>query len=307
MDEFQNTITQNKMQKQQRKSTASSYEISPSLNRDVFAESEDCEAKYTNEKDDSHWNVIFLRRSKEELLDKIQQNQSYNLIDKSILCKIINYHTEHFKDAFDIDIVYPTIEDDLKSMLLKQIFKETDVIQGNDIIHDVEYTPIDFENLEKFDLFTQEEEEEEEQISLDIQEDDTQEEEEEEEMIEAPKISISKRKQTFNPKNREEKIEKQKQKIEKQKKMKNKRESSNETSKLDIPKEAMNRLIREIADNFQDVRFEANALLAIHECAEAFLVDLFDATNQVSSISKKITIEPEHLRLAINLSRKNLI
>lgn len=59
------------------------------------------------------------------------------------------------------------------------------------------------------------------------------------------------------------------------------------------------KLVREIAQEFkQDVRFQSNAILALQESAEAYLVSLFEDTNLCAIHAKRVTIMSKDLQLA---------
>ena len=47
-----------------------------------------------------------------------------------------------------------------------------------------------------------------------------------------------------------------------------------------------------------DCRFRHDALLALHEAAEAYLVQLFEETNLCAIHGKRVTIMPKDLQLA---------
>ena len=58
-------------------------------------------------------------------------------------------------------------------------------------------------------------------------------------------------------------------------------------------------LVREIAQGFKTgLRFEANALIALQEAAEAYLVSLFEDTNLCGIHAKRVTIMPKDIKLA---------
>ena len=59
------------------------------------------------------------------------------------------------------------------------------------------------------------------------------------------------------------------------------------------------RLVREIAQDIkQDLRFQSSAILALQECAESWLVSLFEDTNLCAIHAKRITIMPKDMQLA---------
>ena len=59
------------------------------------------------------------------------------------------------------------------------------------------------------------------------------------------------------------------------------------------------RLVREIAQDFRtDLRFQANAVLALQEASEAYLVGLMEDTNLCVIHAKRVTIQPKDIQLA---------
>jgi histone H3/H4 len=59
------------------------------------------------------------------------------------------------------------------------------------------------------------------------------------------------------------------------------------------------RLIREVAQDFhKDLRFQSQAILALQEACEAYLVDLFEDTNLCAIHAKRVTIFPKDIQLA---------
>ena len=66
-----------------------------------------------------------------------------------------------------------------------------------------------------------------------------------------------------------------------------------------IQKLPLKRLVKEISQDFKsDVRFNATALLGLHESAEAYLVKLFEDTNLCAIHAKRVTIMPKDIQLA---------
>ena len=60
-----------------------------------------------------------------------------------------------------------------------------------------------------------------------------------------------------------------------------------------------NRLVREIAQDFKtDLQFQAQAILALQEVAEAYLVGLFEDTNLCGIHAKRVMIMPKDIQLA---------
>ena len=66
-----------------------------------------------------------------------------------------------------------------------------------------------------------------------------------------------------------------------------------------IRKLPFQRLVREIAQDYNtDLRFQASAILAMQEAAEAYLVGLFEDTNLCAIHAKRVTIMPKDIQLA---------
>jgi histone H3 len=66
-----------------------------------------------------------------------------------------------------------------------------------------------------------------------------------------------------------------------------------------IRKLPFQRLVREIAQNFRtDLLFRADALVALQEAAEHYLVLLFEDTNLLAIHAKRVTIMPKDIQLA---------
>ena len=69
-----------------------------------------------------------------------------------------------------------------------------------------------------------------------------------------------------------------------------------------IPKRSFQMLVREIAQDFKtDLRFQSSALLALHEAAEAYLIELLEDTNLATIHRKCVTITPLDMQLARRL------
>jgi len=59
------------------------------------------------------------------------------------------------------------------------------------------------------------------------------------------------------------------------------------------------RLVREIAQDFKsDLKFQSQAVLALQEAAEAYMVGLFEDCNLCAVHAKRVTIMPSDLQLA---------
>ena len=71
------------------------------------------------------------------------------------------------------------------------------------------------------------------------------------------------------------------------------------STKLLIRKLPFSRLVREIAQDFKtDLRFQAQAIGALQEASEAYLVRLFEDTNLCAIHAKRVTIMPKDIQLA---------
>jgi histone H3 len=66
-----------------------------------------------------------------------------------------------------------------------------------------------------------------------------------------------------------------------------------------IRKLPFQRVVREIAQQFKsDLRFQSQAVLALQEASEAYLVGLFEDTNLCAIHAKRVTIMPKDMQLA---------
>ena len=62
------------------------------------------------------------------------------------------------------------------------------------------------------------------------------------------------------------------------------------------------RLVREIAQDFKtNLRFQREAIAALQEAAEAYLVGLFEDTNLCAIHAKQVTIAPKDIQLACRI------
>ena len=74
------------------------------------------------------------------------------------------------------------------------------------------------------------------------------------------------------------------------------------TTELLIRKLPFQRLVREIAYNLkEDVRFQGSAVNALQEAAEAFIVGIFEDSNRCAIHSRRITITPKDIQLALRI------
>ena len=71
------------------------------------------------------------------------------------------------------------------------------------------------------------------------------------------------------------------------------------STELLIRKLPFQRVVREIAQDFKtDLRFRPDAIMALQESAEAYLVGLFEDTNLCAIHAKRVTIMPKDIQLA---------
>lgn len=71
------------------------------------------------------------------------------------------------------------------------------------------------------------------------------------------------------------------------------------STNLLIRKKPFQRLVREIAQDFKtDIRFQSMAVLALQECAEAYLVSMFEDANLCAIHAKRVTIMPKDMHLS---------
>ena len=71
------------------------------------------------------------------------------------------------------------------------------------------------------------------------------------------------------------------------------------STELLIRKLPFQRVVREIAQEYKsDLRFQTQAVLALQEATEAFLIGLFEDTNLCAIHAKRVTIMPKDMQLA---------
>mmetsp|Transcript_106980 Transcript_106980/g.271583 ORF Transcript_106980/g.271583 Transcript_106980/m.271583 type:complete len:156 (-) Transcript_106980:255-722(-) len=74
------------------------------------------------------------------------------------------------------------------------------------------------------------------------------------------------------------------------------------STELLLRKLPFQRLVRELCQEMKaDMRFQTQAVLALQEAAEAYLVGLFEDTNLCAIHAKRVTIMPKDLQLAKRL------
>jgi histone H3 len=72
-----------------------------------------------------------------------------------------------------------------------------------------------------------------------------------------------------------------------------------QSTKLLIPRIAVSRLIREIAQDYKcDLRFQSSAISALHEALESYLINLFELTQFAAIHAKRVTINAKDMQLA---------
>jgi len=71
------------------------------------------------------------------------------------------------------------------------------------------------------------------------------------------------------------------------------------STELLIRKLPFQRLVREISQDYKtDLRFQASAIMALQEAAEAYLVGLFEDSNLAAIHAKRVTVMPRDIQLA---------
>mmetsp|Transcript_8137 Transcript_8137/g.7573 ORF Transcript_8137/g.7573 Transcript_8137/m.7573 type:complete len:139 (-) Transcript_8137:34-450(-) len=71
------------------------------------------------------------------------------------------------------------------------------------------------------------------------------------------------------------------------------------STELLIRKLPFQRLVREISQDYKsDLRFQSQAILALQEAAESYMVGLFEDTNLCAIHAKRVTIMPKDIQLA---------
>ena len=70
------------------------------------------------------------------------------------------------------------------------------------------------------------------------------------------------------------------------------------STNLLIPKAPFYRLVREvIADINPNYRVQANAVMALHESSESFLLKMFEFSNYIAIHAKRVTLMPKDIHL----------
>ena len=78
------------------------------------------------------------------------------------------------------------------------------------------------------------------------------------------------------------------------------------STELLIRKLPFQKVVREIAGEFKsDLRFQSQAILALQEATEAYIVGLFEDTNLCAIHAKRVTIMPKDMQLARRIRGQN--
>ena len=71
------------------------------------------------------------------------------------------------------------------------------------------------------------------------------------------------------------------------------------STELLIRKLPFQRVVREVAQEYKsDLRFQSNAVLALQEACESYIVGLFEDTNLCAIHARRVTIMPKDMQLA---------
>lgn len=77
------------------------------------------------------------------------------------------------------------------------------------------------------------------------------------------------------------------------------------TTKLLIPRLSFQRVVRETMQQFTpEARIQSSAVAALHESAEALIVELFDDLTRVVNITGRVTVMPRDVNLALYFHEK---
>ena len=78
------------------------------------------------------------------------------------------------------------------------------------------------------------------------------------------------------------------------------------STELLIRKLPFQRVVREVAQEYKsDLRFQSNAVLALQEACESYIVGLFEDTNLCAIHAKRVTIMPKDIQLARRIRGEN--
>ena len=74
-----------------------------------------------------------------------------------------------------------------------------------------------------------------------------------------------------------------------------------------IPKQSFKKLVRDSVQDFKkDIRFARDAILALQEACEDYLVQVLHDANTCAIHAKRLTIKVEDINLAITLGRNKM-
>ncbi|EFO87025.1 hypothetical protein CRE_19358 [Caenorhabditis remanei] len=79
------------------------------------------------------------------------------------------------------------------------------------------------------------------------------------------------------------------------------------STELLIRKAPFQRLVRQIAEQWVDYRFQSASILALQEASEAYLVEIFELTNLCAIHAKRVTILPKDMQLARRIRGYHLL
>ena len=78
------------------------------------------------------------------------------------------------------------------------------------------------------------------------------------------------------------------------------------STELLIRKLPFQRVVREVAQEYKsDLRFQSNAVLALQEACESYIVGLFEDTNLCAIHARRVTIMPKDMQLARRIRGEN--
>ena len=78
------------------------------------------------------------------------------------------------------------------------------------------------------------------------------------------------------------------------------------STELLIRKLPFQRVVREVAQEYKsDLRFQSNAVLALQEACESYIVGLFEDTNLCAIHARRVTIMPKDIQLARRIRGEN--
>ena len=70
-----------------------------------------------------------------------------------------------------------------------------------------------------------------------------------------------------------------------------------------LPVQRVIRMVAQEQNNGEDIRFQASAVMALHEAVESYLAELFANANKIAIHGKRVTLEAKDLLLAQDLCK----